>query len=891
MAIKIEKVRFMKKIIISGLFLFSIYGCGHSGSNSNDGGIVPSPSVANTVSFSRGGVVPVFGAGTSTVVYIHNDQNVPLNNLQYSVVTNTTNLQKKNTTAGVVAKSAQDATNTSLVLNDPTACSTISANGSCALSFTTPGLTVGQTGSAIIQAAYTVNGVTKTIDTVVSYAYANSKMNSGQVLLYPPSSVFGSQLAHGTIYVAGVGPSSGAIKTTNISVTNGGKIVAGYTSGQSVMVGQVLALDVSAPVAANTYQVALTAVLSNGFVTTSGFSIMPEIDTAYLLSSVSPVIPVGNSVPGTGSVSIENVGNLDTTAISAVSSNPDLSVSGCSSVLSPAQACSLDLSVNTESSGSATLSVSYGGTSSLSIPVQWYNAGGTVVLISPSQRNLIMYGGESANSTITVSNPGSYTIKGFNLTQVIKAESGTAPVGSLLGASNTCASVTNFAPGDSCTAVLNIAAQAFNIGGIGLSKLDVSGTSDESSTAFDARSYVVYTVLPISPVLVFNPPAVSATINGNQIESNITTMQVLNSGNTTASMSGFNLSTAPAYLNKTDACSSMSGGLLHAGESCIVSFKLGPTYLKPATPESGVAQYSILYTGGTVVTPESGNYYESYMVLPANIDLNISNITVSGGSGDAISGFTFLGSNSTAKTITITYTNESAAAGGTILNNVYVDFNSNGLNTYFWQVSSSTCGNVDNAVGGVTLQPNTSCNVVLTNQLANYPSYVGSQGTVNSTFNLPQVTLKDESNNFYRFTPQYNSSTSVPSSNKQVTVDSVLSYNASTESVTLIQSYNPTTDSGWNGSLTVNSSWVTSSSQGVPSLATSSGSPSCSLNAYSSADNISCTFSGQTAASVTYYYPIEPLLIPGFDTQVYQLVGIAAGALVGYNNVNTITEN
>ncbi len=81
------------------------------------------------------------GKATLTGVYIHNNTGSSIDGIEY-VIANTENISS---TTGTTLR---------LQLDMKTTCASIAANSSCLLKFTTPNSTVGQSGSALVDASF-----------------------------------------------------------------------------------------------------------------------------------------------------------------------------------------------------------------------------------------------------------------------------------------------------------------------------------------------------------------------------------------------------------------------------------------------------------------------------------------------------------------------------------------------------------------------------------------------------------------------------------------------------------------------------------------------------------------------------------------------------------------
>ena len=904
------------KILATSVVIIALGACSSgagSGNTSAGGGNMPTPPVSNgELSLNQSGAVPVFGSGTSTVTYIHNDLDVPVRGVTYSVVEG--NSAQK---SGVFAKAFNKVKNLlqaklavrassadQITLNAPETCSVIPAHGSCALSFTTPALSAGDQGSSTVNVSYTANGKKISQDMLINYEYANTDVSEPSLLFSSPGSVYSSgQTSYTTVYVYGAGPQAGLLKNPSITVSNGGTIINGYSAGQNIAVKQIVALDVAAPTAASGgYQVRLDSSVEGGSSSFGSFIVNPQPGGAFLVASLPSVIKVGQNENGTGSMMVINLGESALTQFNASSANPVLTVTpaGSCATLAVNAACTLNLQVNTESSGSSAVTVNYGGSSPLTFNVQWYNPLGTALQILVNPTHVEIAGGESAASIITVSNTGSYAVSGFSLTQTNNGPAITS------FSTNSCAAKSILAPNDSCVAMLGVQASVSSSAANSNVILTVQGTSNDPAMPNPQfKNGLYYKITPIRPVLLFDPVTPKRTIAGNNIESDILTLLVQNVGTESAAITGFGFvvannesaSTFPTPLVKvTDECSAL-GGTLAKSESCNVTFKLGPVFLAPPKVESGMGVYSISYSGGEIALESAitTRMFESWVVNPATTAISLTSVVSSNagyGTGESSgSAFKFFGTVGSPQTLTLTYTNESAGAGGTNLNNVFVDIS--GVMSFSWQVMAGTTCGVVGVTAGASLAPNGSCTVVLQNVLNQLLTPI-TNGTMAANISTPTVIFKDMQGSYYTTVPTFNSGNTIYANNLQGIVTSTLAYSnpnpalESSPTATLSQSYVPIGGSiiGTNLAPIVSSTLLQTATESGPYQISASGA-SCSINA----GVIACTYPA-SGGSVSYGYKVQKALLPAVDYQIYTITGgVAAGYLVGLSpNYNIVSE-
>jgi len=143
-------------------------------------------SSTNGLIIEKATVVPVLdGKSTQTGIYIHNNTGQTISGIQYLSLA-----------SGESDPAPSEVANSHRLQINSSGCHSIAANSSCLLVFSTPSLSFGQSGSAIIIANY--NGVT--INQIINYSYYTSKDYTGVNFSDGSVSLFGSN-DYATVYV------------------------------------------------------------------------------------------------------------------------------------------------------------------------------------------------------------------------------------------------------------------------------------------------------------------------------------------------------------------------------------------------------------------------------------------------------------------------------------------------------------------------------------------------------------------------------------------------------------------------------------------------------------------------------------------------------------------
>lgn len=335
--------------------------------------------LSNALTLEKTATVPVIdGKATQTGVYIHNNTGQVISGIQYSSV------------ATSMASGLQEASANSKLQLMQNSCTTIAANSSCLLGFSTPSLSLGQSGSTLIDASY--NG--QHSKQLINYRYYTSNDYTGVNFSDGSSSLYGTN-DYATVY-AFVGKGQSQTKVGFNASNPSLAVNSGLTNGSvDIASNQVVALEIKSNQAVTSNLVSLTPYtvtssqqLANSLQSANlqnqnlQVTISPT-QQANLLMGDSPVLSATGE--STATITIINNGNqiatnvilssADSTKISITpaSSNP------CSSggSLEAGASCNYKLSlVDLYNNGSSSLDLAYNNnvtSISASQTVYYYN--------------------------------------------------------------------------------------------------------------------------------------------------------------------------------------------------------------------------------------------------------------------------------------------------------------------------------------------------------------------------------------------------------------------------------------------------------------------------------------------------------------------------------------
>lgn len=736
------------------LSLFFAMGCLLSacgGSSSSNVPTTPATQKQIPVTIDNMTTVPVInGSTTQGRIYIYNSSNTNMTGLSYSTGSPTVKTVIKNMLHKIglqVSNSYED--DSGFVLLDSHYCTSIAANSSCAINFTTPNLKVGDSGSTLVNLKYSFNGYAVTTSQTVNYQYVNISALDG-VNFTGDLNVQGTPgtIARVVGYLYGAGDVSNRynvrLKMTNPAVD----VANGFVDNQEVVAGQVVPIEFNVPIqnSHNTYatitpawgnhvvqqqhlqtQYALMDAGTESLGNALTVSISPQQNVSNLVFSQIPLL---STVTGSASatVTVINNGNAAysggvTVATSGGVNASDLVVGAntCTGTLESygANSCTISFSLATTESGNTTVQYkNSGGTVLSSQMVYWLNAYNyPAVSLQPSNSTISF-------ATNTTSSPVTFTITNFgSATLSSMTVSPNSPTGATWSqTASTCG--TSLASGASCSVTGTLTASSSYLTGV--LTLTARGTSFGTSYTFKSLP-VHYTITSAPSVSITPTSGVNLTVLANGVNSVTQTYTVTNNGPTQISVTSYALESYSTVFESEPVIA--SGGTcttsttLTAAQTCTIIVSYGPVASSNTANESGTAHLRVNYNGGypsAAYSAVSTNFNYTLMGNDSYIQVMSATASVFSGAGTSGSPYTANYTQS-GMTITIVYKNMSAnyAATGLRLDMAALP--------PVYTVSSNDCNR--------TIESGATCTLVLAFNQNAYTLSQGQSATYN--FNIP----------------------------------------------------------------------------------------------------------------------------------------------------------
>jgi hypothetical protein len=728
----------------------TMVACGGSGGGGGSSSVTP-VTPAN-VMIEPGGQIPApNGAVTSTQVFVHNYGNTVAQNITYGVEdTNSSSLKSlfaNSTTVKSLFKflgiNSGDnlVSSNGFVIDKSSAqrCATISPNSSCAINIST---TPVNPGDKHTQTIYLTQAGVKKKQVVNWYNYPmgiNTAVNFSNKT--PNLAMQANHQGYITEYLIGDGPSGTIYKDVNFifNPSNTLRITGGFLPGLELASGQVTSIEFASNFNSN-------GSLNVGIIPTSTVKSTPQgkaklqfnttnVHGSALSLGIIPITQANvimsnptvlTAASPSQTLTILNSGNESGLLTIGISSNFHNSGTGTcvsdTTNLAPGASCTFIYSVNLQAegkfeSGQLTVSLTTNNAQavvsniiSTLIYINDYNI--ALLTLVPSSSSITMVPNETTPLSYVLTNIGSITAD--NLESISVATGGTT----YAGTGGTCPALINLAGNNtSCTfsGVVTAAGSAEN------SQLaQIENATYGPVLQGNTTSAAAYTNINVSnmPILTFSSSSDAsstldlATIPADGVESAIGTFRITNtaSGSLPAVIDSesYTLPASGTQSIPIDNC--QAGTVLHVNESCVVTFKSGPT--DESQSEDSNYTYTLHYHGQGDVTPieSSSTGTINYQIIAKDTFLTIESVVASTpfvGSGTSLQPESMLSSESVTATpsLTITYKNGSATYSMTHLNLATSSINP------IWAVSgSSTCGT---GASETTLDPGEECTLVL----------------------------------------------------------------------------------------------------------------------------------------------------------------------------------
>lgn len=451
--------------------------------------------VSGVLEIDSAATVPVFAnSATTTVVYIHNLSDEPINDISYISQNN-------------ISKSASG--HFSINANS---CSSIPAHGSCALEFTTPILSAkgaNVQGSAIIRANFTQNGKARYTQQLINYTLVP---NTTQISAM--SDITLTPQSYGMIYLY----ANSEVYTLENLTSSNSQIKEIYRSSNSLSAPQVVAVELTAGKISVPQNVNLNLDCINQSTKSTNsleFSVnaTPTSNGPILTSGLMPIINTSEST--TGVMLVYNAGNQNT-IIDNITTTNGISIiagsSGCTvgNLIGTRGHCGLAFSVP-QAGNTGTITITYNNSSQqLTQSVTWYNSKDQALLQMNANPNAVSFR-QYANSSVinaTVLNIGGYDLNNVTIPTASNPDGGNATT--TLSTPLTCTDSNNNPTGTtlpvngSCTYSVTLSDTVAEANKNIL--LNIAGTYNNSSgsTSYQRSTAVTYTSIA-PPTITITP--------------------------------------------------------------------------------------------------------------------------------------------------------------------------------------------------------------------------------------------------------------------------------------------------------------------------------------------------------------------------------------------------
>ncbi len=735
-----------KSLLLSIIVASGIIGCSSSGGGQSDGGSsTPGTTSYNEVplTISAPSIIPVLGKNsTNTVMFVHNNTTKSISNISYSVL---------------------GSNNSNKIIIDPQSadgCSVIPAGGVCRVGIVTP---IGSSqGSNLIQAQYqNPNNKAKTTYTQLFQYQEMNNLTNGVPFTTNTGSLALDGKGKGSralyYYIPGSSTYKVSTSTSSPAITIRDRTLA--DNQEAIGNITVFAYDIDVPLSIE------------GSKLSSAGSYLIEVDTqsssdGKKFSSVelgaqtvatTPIISLGlASVANSTSESqiqipVFNSGTATATQVQAsltgASTGATILDNNCASELTANSGCLVTVAIPQNSTNTDNLRVTYAPSSSETLSsantsLAWYKSGKEPV-IGYNYTLPTFYSTQGTNLDVTLTNQiaGSLAVTVQSIQFVPSASSATATASVNLTTGLKPCSSNVLSAGNSCTFSVNINDSQVQSGN-GVFLLTGKKPDGRSYTRYLNINYVASSYNSLL-ALTSSEPAFKVLGDSASISSKVFTL--INTGAAPAVLESFVAGENVANVQTSWFSTKESGGpvickkgvTLNQGDSCNFTIAIGPVaYSSIAAPltDTGLVPVKVTYyQTGAPDLKSTSNLYD-YTISANSQDVSISNFSITGavsGDGSQATPAVFKGSDTSAKTVSIEYTN-------TGTNPISIISLNNTANPFMWSLGG-TC------TASTTLQPGAKCTITYTSVVATYANsgYSGYSDNTNMNITTPEIALKD----------------------------------------------------------------------------------------------------------------------------------------------------
>ncbi len=651
--------------------------------------------------------IPVLGGSpTSSFFYVHNDGDVTLSGISYSLAGGTSNGDVVDGN-GFVLKGSSLST-----------CSTIAPHSYCAIEFTTPRLSVANQNNSLLQVnVLDANGFSHSYDQVLNYSYYDATLQTG-VNFVSSADVVANLISkkYMQAYLVGGGAGS-SYSNVNLQISDAGslQLSQGFVNDQSIAAGQLVPVEFAVNIDSeqpypidvtpqyvvnfgsglqrtklenNSARQNLVATLADGSFS-SGQSLYvnatskTDSSLALKLGSV-PILTAPSSEANAATIYVSSFGRVSDLTIEPDSSNVQVYANNCGSVIESNASCSFKLGVSATSSGSSTIVFKVKGTpiySAVAFYAPSVPASGEANLVNETTVGMM---GLLANQSSSIINLVFSNLGMDDLTDLVFTPRNSSGGSSKLEIiSNSCDP--RIVTQTQCLIQVRLVAGMQSERG--RVYLEIAGKA--GATPFTTQSNTIdYYVTTNSNLIIASPVGSSANLSiiGNGKESQSTVFTLQNNGSSavpinSATLSGANLSSG---LSISD---NQCGANLAAGQNCNITVKYGPMSLERT--QSGIAHLNINYGAADASNNLTGII--NYSAVGLDSALALTSVTATGFIGTGTQGVPYAasGCDTTTQSITLTYKNISASF---VAQNMALDIIDGYLTPYMVVDAASTCG-------------------------------------------------------------------------------------------------------------------------------------------------------------------------------------------------------
>lgn len=728
---KFVRTSVMPLVLLSTAFILSSCGSGVCLTNTDSNAVT-------NLQIDYIGTIPVLnGVATSSYFYIHNDGNVAVNGISYTLA---------NSESSGVLSDITDGNGFTLKGSSLANCASIAAHSTCKIEFTTPHLNLGSGNNSLFKLFVTsTDGKIHEFDQVINYNYYNVALNNGVNFATSNdvvANVTDKRYMIGYVVAGGANQQSYSNINLIISDPKSLQLNQGFSNGESMVSGQLIPVEFNVAVVTSglssmnivpqyvvdpllglrksllTDKRLFATQISAGqgmYVSTSNQS----QSALALKPGIIPILTAPSTQATAPTIYISNFGeSISGLTVQLSNNNIQIYNNSCVNTIESHGSCSFQLAVSATGSGSSQLVFQSNGQTVLTKTIYYAPAkdpaNPLATIISNTPLSLLGLQPNQSSSFINLvfSNIGNGALDN----PIITAKNQAGKTTLLKIIKNGCDPV-QFESQTEC--IVQVQLFASTIAESGNVYVELTGKSGATQITVDS-AVINYYINTNNNIIVSSPVGAESTLNilGNNQDSAQTIFTLTNPSSSTTSIQSLKLVgvDVPEWLIITN---NTCGSSLVGNASCQITIKYGPTQVESNV--IGVANLQISYDESSIFILGRINYTATAL----DSRLLITNVTTTGftGNGTNAQPYTGSGCNNDPLTMTITYKNIST---NYVAQNMSLDIIDGHISPYMIVESNqTTCGYGANPKN---LGIGDSCNLVL----------VAPRNTMidNSNFNL-----------------------------------------------------------------------------------------------------------------------------------------------------------